>query len=44
MISDLATIAFAAKQHKCLLVPEKYSHGFVLWQCGGRSPATEVHI
>jgi hypothetical protein len=44
MISYLAIIAFAAKQHKCLIVPEKDSPGFVLWRCSGRSPALEVHI
>jgi len=44
MISYLAIIAFGAKQHKGLSIPEKYSDGFVLWRCGGRSAVTEVHI
>jgi hypothetical protein len=42
MISYLATIAFAAKQHKSLIVPEKSSHGFVLWRCGGLTPGSFV--
>jgi hypothetical protein len=41
MISDLATIAFGAKQDKSLIIPEKYSHGFLLWRCGGLTPAWE---
>jgi len=44
MISYLATIAFGAKQDKCLIVPEKYSPGFVFWRCSGRDPAIELHI
>jgi hypothetical protein len=42
MISDLATIAFGAKQDKSLSIPEKYSHGFVLWRCGGLTPGLGV--
>ncbi|CAA9305930.1 hypothetical protein AVDCRST_MAG84-435 [uncultured Microcoleus sp.] len=44
MISYWATITFGAKQHKCLSIPEKYSHGFVLWRCGGLTPASIYHI
>jgi hypothetical protein len=39
MIYYLAIIAFAAKQDKSFIVQEKYSPGFVLWRCSGRSPA-----
>jgi hypothetical protein len=44
MISYLATIAFAAKQDKYLIVPEKSSPRFVLWRCSGRDPAISLHI
>jgi hypothetical protein len=38
MISCLAIIAFAAKKHTYLIVPEKSSYGFVLWDAPDDRP------